>query len=98
MFGIQPFSENRRALGAGRRRARRSTRALRRRRRSWSIEWLEDRTLLSTFTVNSLGDTGTGTGTSGDLRFCITQADATTGDNTIKFSVTGTITLNSALP
>jgi hypothetical protein len=48
--------------------------------------------------VNSLGDTGAGTGLTGDLRFCITQADATTGDNTINFSVTGTITLNSALP
>ena len=54
--------------------------------------------LLSTFTVNSLGDTGAGTGLKGDLRYVITQADATTGDNTINFSVTGTITLNSALP
>jgi hypothetical protein len=67
-------------------------------RRSWKLEALEDRTLLSTWTVNSLGDSGTGTGHSGDLRYCITQADATTGDNTIEFSVTGTITLNSALP
>ena len=61
-------------------------------------EALEDRTLLSTFTVNSLGDAGAGTGTSGDLRYVITQADQTAGDNTIDFSVTGTITLNSALP
>jgi hypothetical protein len=67
-------------------------------RRSLLVEGLEHRTLLSTFTVNSLGDTGSGSGTSGDLRYCITQADATTGDNTINFSVTGTITLNSALP
>jgi hypothetical protein len=37
-------------------------------------------------------------GTSGDLRYVLTQADQTTGDNTINFSVTGTITLNSALP
>jgi hypothetical protein len=39
---------------------------------------LEDRTLLSMFTVNSLGDTGTGSGTTGDLRYCITQANLDT--------------------
>ena len=54
--------------------------------------------LPTTWTVNSLGDTGTGLGTSGDLRYCITQADQTPGNNTINFSVTGTIMLNSALP
>ena len=59
---------------------------------------LEDRILLSTFTVNSLGDAGVGTGLSGDLRYAITQADQTAGDNTIEFAVTGTIVLNSALP
>jgi hypothetical protein len=65
-----------------------------------TLEVLECRELLSltSWTVNSLGDTGTGSGNSGDLRYCITQADKTTGDNTINFSVTGTITLNSALP
>ncbi len=69
-------------------------------RRRLTLEPLEGRALLSltTWTVNSLGDTGTGSGQSGDLRYCITQADKTTGDNTINFSVTGTITLNSALP
>ncbi len=69
-------------------------------RRRLTLEPLEGRALLSltTWTVNSLGDTGTGTGTSGDLRYVITQADQTTGDNTINFSVTGTIALNSALP
>ena len=66
--------------------------------RMLTVEALEGRALLSTFTVNSLGDTGTGSGTSGDLRYAITQADQTPGDNTIKFTVTGTITLNSALP
>ena len=35
---------------------------------------------------------------SGDLRYVITQADQSAGDNTIDFAVTGTITLNSALP
>jgi len=65
-----------------------------------TLEPLEGRALLSltTWTVNSLGDTGTGSGTSGDLRYVITQADQTQGDNTINFAVTGTITLNSALP
>jgi hypothetical protein len=65
-----------------------------------TLEPLEDRALLSAtvWTVNSLGDSGTGSGNSGDLRFCITQADQTPGDNTINFAVTGTITLNSALP
>ena len=65
-----------------------------------TIEPLEGRALLSltTWTVNSLGDTGTGSGTSGDLRYVITQADQTPGDNTINFAVTGTITLKSALP
>ena len=73
---------------------------LRSHRRRLTLEPLEGRALLSltTWTVNSLGDSGTGTGTSGDLRYVITQADQTTGDNPIKFAVTGTITLNSALP
>jgi hypothetical protein len=96
MFGIHHLSEDPRARRLGRQLATRSRR--RRGRRAWRVEALEERTLLSTWTVNSLGDTGAGTGQSGDLRYCITQADATTGDNTINFSVTGTITLNSILP
>ncbi len=64
------------------------------------LESLENRTLLSStsWTVNTLGDSGTGSGTSGDLRYVITQADLAPGNNTIDFAVTGTITLNSALP
>jgi hypothetical protein len=50
------------------------------------------------FTVNSLGDTGAGSGTTGDLRYCVTQATLTGGSHTITFSVTGTINLLSALP
>ena len=48
-------------------------------RRRLTLEPLEGRALLSltTWTVNSLGDTGTGSGTSGDLRYVITQADQT---------------------
>ena len=49
------------------------------------------------YTVTSLGDTGTGSGTSGDLRYAITQADANPG-SVIDFSVTGTIQLTKALP
>jgi hypothetical protein len=63
-----------------------------------TVESLEGRTLLSTWIVNSLGDSGTGTGFSGDLRFVITQINQAGGDNVVNFSVTGTITLNSALP
>jgi hypothetical protein len=98
MFSIHPFSADLLPRRARRGPVARSTRRRCRGRRSWKVEALEDRRLLTTWTVNSLGDTGTGTGKSGDLRYCITQADATSGDNTIDFSVTGTITLNSALP
>src|SRR5262249_3726645 len=98
MFGIHHVSENVRAHRVERGLSSRSIHRNRRRRHAWAVEALEDRTLLSKFTVNSLGDTGAGTGPTGDLRYCITQANHTTGDNTIKFAVTGTITLNSALP
>ena len=50
------------------------------------------------YTVNSLGDTGAGSGTSGDLRYCITQTNAAGGTNVITFSVTGTVNLASQLP
>ncbi len=70
-----------------------------RRVRLWAPEWLEDRVLLSgqTYTVNQLSDTGAGSGTSGDLRYCVTQADNNSG-STIQFSVSGTIALTSDLP
>src|SRR5579884_2061598 len=57
---------------------------------------LEDRTLLSTYVVDGLGDTGAGSGLTGDLRYCITNA--TSGTDDIAFGVTGTIQLESALP
>jgi hypothetical protein len=53
--------------------------------------------LLSTLTVNSLSDSGAGSGTRGDLRYCITEANLSTS-STINFSVTGTIQLTKALP
>ncbi len=62
------------------------------------LEILEDRTLLSNYVVDSLTDTGAGSGLTGDLRYCITHA--TSGGDTITFaqSLTGTVTLESALP
>ena len=74
-----------------------------RKRRRWRLQptllVLEDRRLLSTYTVNSTGDSGAGNGLIGDLRFCITQANAAGGDETIVFDSTvfktpQTITLN----
>ena len=59
----------------------------------------------TTYTVNVLTDTnpgggGSGSGTTGDLRYAITQADTTGGANTISFSASliGTITLTADLP
>ena len=96
MSGTDRLSANLGVRRVGSFRVRRRARHLG--RRAWRVEALEDRMLLSTFTVNSLGDAGVGTGLSGDLRYAITQADKTAGDNTIDFAVTGTIVLNSALP
>jgi hypothetical protein len=85
-----PFSPRRQVL------ARRRTRALGRR----PLERLEDRALLSalSLTVNSLGDSGAGLGTAGDLRFCVAQANLHPG-STIGFAggLTGTIALGSGL-
>jgi hypothetical protein len=62
------------------------------------LELLDERVLLSTYTVNSLTDTGTGSGLAGDLRYCITNANS--GHDTITFAqgLTGTIQVQSALP
>jgi hypothetical protein len=57
-----------------------------RRRLQPTVLNLEDRKLLSTFTVDSTGDTGSGSGTSGDLRYCINQANSDAQANTIVFS------------
>ena len=51
----------------------------RRSRHGLMVEPLEERALLSTFTVNDLGDTGAGSGLTGDLRYCITQANEDLG-------------------
>ncbi len=66
-------------------------------RRRPIIEALETRQMLSTFTVTSASDSGTGT-----LRQAIIESDNTPGSNTINFNVPGqgpiTIALGSALP
>jgi hypothetical protein len=61
------------------------------------LEALEERWLLSTYTVASLTDTGTGSGLTGDLRYCINNA--TSGNDTITFAqgLTGAIQLHSTL-
>ena len=71
-------------------------------RRRPVLEVLEGRDVLSTFTINSLTDTGSGSGLTGDLRYCITQAinDPTSGPEYIQFSIPGntTIALTGPLP
>jgi hypothetical protein len=59
------------------------------------LEVLEERALLSTYIVDHLADDSVGSGSSGSLRYAL--SNAVSGD-TITFSVTGTINLNSALP
>ena len=78
----------------------------RRRRRLWVLEGLEDRVLLAAtlYTVNAITDTGAGSGTTGDLLYCIDQANANpnTDGSLIQFDQTvfgspQTIALSSTL-
>jgi hypothetical protein len=62
------------------------------------VEALEGRTLLSVCVVNSLGDTGAGRRSFGDLRYCINRANNLSGPDTITFALRGTIALSSTLP
>ena len=75
-------------------------------RRLWVLEGLEERVLLSPtlYTVNAITDTGAGSGTAGDLRYVINQANANlnTDGSLIQFDQTvfnspQTITLSSPL-
>jgi hypothetical protein len=63
------------------------------------LEQFECRAPLSanTYTVNSLDDTGSGSGRSGDLLYAIDHALVNPG-STIDFGVTGTIQLMAPLP
>jgi hypothetical protein len=87
------FFHSRRATGT-RAARKQSTRAMIRPR----LENLEDRTLPApVFTVNASGDAGVGAGNSGDIRYCINQANVSTNTNaTIVFNtqaIGGQITL-----
>jgi hypothetical protein len=64
----------------------------------FALQGLEDRTLPAAFVVNALTDTGTGSGNSGDLRYCLAQAnDEITfpGEDTITFDATVFATLQT---
>jgi hypothetical protein len=50
-----------------------------------ALEVLEDRWCPSTYTVDRLGDSGAGRDNAGDLRYCINQANAQSGEDTIVF-------------
>jgi hypothetical protein len=59
--------------------------------------------MMAAFTVDRVTDNnpaggGEGTGTIGDLRYCMTQANIGGGSNTIDFSLAGTINLAGELP
>ncbi len=66
------------------------------------LEPLEDRLAPAIFTVNTPTDTGFGIGLAGDLRYCLTQANATSGLDIIRFNIPGsglhTINVTSELP
>jgi hypothetical protein len=59
---------------------------------------LEDRIAPATFTVTNFGDTGAGSGSSGDLRYCINQSNALGGTNSIVYAagVSGTTLASSS--
>ncbi len=86
--------------------ARKRTRTRPQRRRLRALESLENRRLLAAtiYTVNATTDTGAGSGTTGDLLYCIDQANANpnTDGSVIQFDPTvfgtpQTITLSSTL-
>ncbi|MES2789477.1 MAG: right-handed parallel beta-helix repeat-containing protein [Planctomycetota bacterium] len=60
---------------------------------SYSIEHLENRALLTTFTVTNLNDSGVGS-----FRQALLDANSTPGADSVAFSVAGTIALASSLP
>src|SRR5262245_35874016 len=63
-----------------------------------AVEALEDRLAPAVITVNTLADTVDPSAAVTSLRKAITTANTMAGDDTINFSVTGTINLTGALP
>jgi hypothetical protein len=78
MLGRQPRSLQA-TLGGSRSAARKRSR---RSKRRWVLEGLENRLVLTggptIYTVNAITDAGTGSGTTGDLAYCLSQANANT--------------------
>jgi len=66
---------------------------LNRGKRTFSLEQLENRSLLTTFAVLNLDDSG-----AGSLRQAILDANTTVGQDIINFDVAGVIALKSSLP
>jgi hypothetical protein len=64
------------------------------------IEVLEDRVTPTIYMVDALTDSGTGSGDSGDLLYCMTHANSngSSSNNTIEFGVSGEINLTAILP
>ncbi len=64
-----------------------------------SLQYLEDRSVPATFTVNAITDTGTGAGLLGDLRFCVDSSVAgdTINFDAVVFTAGTTILLGSPL-
>src|SRR4051812_21048705 len=69
------------------------TTAKTRTKRPYTIERLEDRSLLTTFAVANLNDSG-----AGSFRQAILDANAHVGADVINFNIAGTISLKSTLP
>ena len=69
---------------------------------SFKVETLESRCTPATFFVTSSDDNGTGSGDSGDLRYCITQANASSGPDVILVRASEfnsrSVNLQNALP
>src|SRR5262249_29259823 len=81
MFATHRFGKNWLGRAAGHSSAPRPARG--RWRRTWNVEMLEGRTLLSTWTVNSLGDAGTGQGHAGTTDAMMNSSDVTPGVPTL---------------
>jgi hypothetical protein len=64
------------------------------------VEGLEDRITPADYTVTDIGDAGAGMGNSGDLRYCINQANGNNGPHTITIQkdLVGDVELLTALP